>query len=78
LRWAHQRDRGLRSRSRIVATRSTIDARYVALPHAAIFDRRGAHDGDGLVHTSCPVPRFDAPYSIDLIVDHGENRWEFH
>ncbi|HEU0034793.1 MAG TPA: penicillin acylase family protein [Kofleriaceae bacterium] len=47
------------------------------LPGGAIFDSRSPHYRDLLDQYYLPEQHFDAPFSIDQIVDSGEYRWDF-
>jgi penicillin G amidase len=47
------------------------------LPGGVIYDSRSPHYRDLLDRFYLPEQHFDAPYTIDQIVLHGETRWEF-
>jgi acyl-homoserine lactone acylase PvdQ len=54
----------------------TITVRW-QLPGGVIYDSRSPHYRDLLDRFYLPEQHFDAPYTIDQIVEHGETRWEF-
>jgi len=47
------------------------------LPGGVIFDSRSPHYRDLLDNYYLPEVHFDAPFSVDQIVESGEHRWDF-